>query len=63
MSSLPIEQINNIATDGIGFMLGDVINSRTDAEYGLWMYYHLRTCKIPSVLGCSLYGLYIGKKL
>lgn len=57
-----VEPILNIATDGIGHMFKDTIESFNEQEYQLWIDYHLGTCTEPSILGYSLHALLICRK-
>lgn len=63
MKEFGVSTIANIAADGVGYMLRDVINGLDEEELSLWMNYHLRTCLEPSILGQSLHGLYICRKV
>lgn len=62
LHSLEVEEIINIATDGIGHMMSKAINSYSEEEYQKWLSYHLNTCTKDILLGYSLHGLYICKK-
>lgn len=63
MSKLNLEQLHNIATDGMKFIIRDTINSFSDNEFDRWMNIHFKTCEVRSLLGYSEHGLYIGKKI
>lgn len=58
-----INKIANIGTDGIGYMLNDKLSNLSEAEYDMWLDYHLNTCDNENLIGYSIHGLYIGKKL
>lgn len=62
MNEFPVEKIQNIGTDGISYLLSDVLNSLNAEEYNLWLNHHLRTCTEESILGYSLHGLYLCRK-
>lgn len=57
-----VELVTNVATDGIGFLLKDKIEDFDEAEYQLWIDYHLRTCEEPALLGYSLHALLICRR-
>lgn len=62
LNNLEVEEVMNIATDGIGHIMTEVINSYNDEEYQKWLTYHMSTCAKDILLGYSLHGLYICKK-
>ncbi len=63
MSKFSIEQLHNIATDGLKFFIRDTVNELSNSDFGRWMDYHYKTCEVRSLLGYSEHGLYIGRKL
>lgn len=58
-----LETLFNIGTDGISYAISDKINEMTNEQFETWLEYHMATCKDFSILGYSMHGLYIGKKL
>jgi hypothetical protein len=62
MYRLGLEQLHNIATDGMKFVVRDVVNSFNDNEFEKWMNIHYKTCEVKSLLGYSEHGLCIGRK-
>lgn len=62
MKSFNTVKLEHVAADGIGMFLGEMINRFSDEEYEEWMKYHLKTCREPSILGCSNHGLYVCRK-
>lgn len=62
MNRFNTEMIDHIATDGLGPLMSHIINGLTDDEYKVWVQYHLKTCKEPSILGNSNHALYICRK-
>lgn len=58
-----IEKVTHIGVDGIGYMLSATLNQMRNEDFNCWLNYHLATCQIPSLLGYSLHGLYVGRKL
>ena len=63
MSEFGIEQLHNIATDGLKFVIRDTVNEFSDGEFDRWMNYHYKTCEVRSLLGYSEHCLYVGRKL
>ncbi len=72
MSPLEIEQIAkaynteivaHIGTDGIGYLLSNKINEANKEDFEKWIQFHLQTCEDKSLLGYSLHGLAILKKI
>lgn len=62
LGTLDVSEIMNIATDGIGHMICDTINSYNNEEYQRWLEYHISTCTKDILLGYSLHGLCICEK-
>jgi len=62
MNSFNVYKIDNIASDGVGGTLRDIINKFTDEEFNKWMEFHLMTCNDPSLMGYSQHGLYLCRK-
>ena len=54
--------LHNIGTDGLSFVLADKVNAATDEAFEKWMDYIIKHCEEPSVIGCSMHGLLIGRK-
>lgn len=63
MNEFHVEKLENVGTDGISYLIADVINQYTEEEYNLWIQHHLNTCTEESILGYSLHGLYICRKV
>jgi hypothetical protein len=63
MIKINVEELSNVATDGISNLLEDMINDMNDEDYETWLNYHFLTCEEKSILGYSLHGLWIGRKL
>ena len=57
-----IEKISNIGVDGIGYLICDKILNFNDEEYKFWLETHYNKCEDENIIGCSLHGLYIGRK-
>lgn len=58
-----LEKLHHIGTDGIGYIISDKIDEMTDNQFETWLEYHIKTCEDPNILGYSMHGLYIAKKL
>lgn len=59
VDKIGFRKISNIATDGIGRLFSDKVNSYFD----IFKNYHLASCQDESLLGYSNHGLYIVKKI
>jgi SAM-dependent methyltransferase len=62
LAGFEVERLTNAATDGIGMLLADVVDTFDDAEFEQWLRYHYATCEEPSTLGYSNHGLYVCRK-
>lgn len=62
MNDFNIEKITNIGVDGMGYLFGEKILGLNDEEYKFWLESHYNTCEDENIIGCSLHGLYIGRK-
>ncbi len=58
-----LEIIHHIATDGMKFIIGDVINELDEDGFKKWMKFHLSSCEDRTILGSSEHGLIIARKL
>lgn len=58
-----IEKITDIGTDGLIYPLYDEINALDSNQFDNYLKYHIATCEEPSVIGHSMHGLWIGRKL
>lgn len=63
MRKFDVEKINHVGTDGIVHMMRDNINRLSKEEFDKWLEYHLYTAEDNSIIGYSLHGLYICKKM
>lgn len=57
------EIVAHIAADGIGYMIFNKINEAKKDNFEKWMQLHLRTCEDRSLLGYSMHGLVLLRKL
>lgn len=57
-----LEILHHIATDGMKFIISDVVNALDEITFKRWMDFHLKTCEEKSVLGSSEHGLIIARK-
>ena len=58
-----LEALHNIGTDGISFILAEKVNAATDEDFKKWMEFTYKHCEEPSILGYSMHGLLIGRKI
>lgn len=58
-----LQIMHHIATDGMKFIIGDVVNTLTEDKFNQWMAFHLKTCEDRSILGSSEHGLIIARKV
>lgn len=57
-----LEILDHLATDGQSIAFQSTVNNMTDSEFDIWMDYHRKICRNPSVLGTSNHGLIITRK-
>jgi len=55
--------ITNVATDGLGYTLQDMIEKLPEKEYQAFLKWHFMTCERPDQQGYSAHLLYICEKL
>lgn len=63
MNDFNTNEIHNIATDGLKFLMKETINSFSDEEFENWMAIHYDMCQQENLLGYSEHGLLISRKL
>lgn len=63
MAKFPVRMEHNIAADGMARHMMEQIDGLTDAEFAVWMKYHLSTCEREELQGYSNHLLYICRKL
>ncbi len=62
MHDFDTDEIHNVATDGMKFILKDTINSFTEDEFQRWLNIHYSMCETDELLGYSEHGLLISRK-
>ncbi len=62
LQACDLEILHHIATDGMKFIISDVVNALDEITFKRWMDFHLKTCEEKSVLGSSEHGLIIARK-
>ena len=62
MKNYNVTFLNNVATDGIAYMISDKINNLTEEEFKVWVNYQLSICERIDLQGFSCHMLYICKK-
>lgn len=55
--------LHNIGTDGLIYCVGSKLNAASEEHFREYMQYQLLSCEDQSIIGASLHGLWIGKKL
>jgi 2-polyprenyl-3-methyl-5-hydroxy-6-metoxy-1,4-benzoquinol methylase len=63
MKNFSIAKITDVGVDGLIYPLKTRLNEVTSEEFSSYMKYHMATCEQPSILGHSMHGLWIGRKL
>jgi SAM-dependent methyltransferase len=63
MSKFPVEKITDVGVDGILYPIKNRLKNATADEFTAYMEYHLATCEQPSIIGHSMHGLWIGRKI
>ena len=63
MSGFNVTKLTNVGIDGLRYPLADKINSADDDMFDAYMRYHFATCEEPSIIGHSMHGLWIGRKI
>lgn len=58
-----LEKMYNIGVDGILYSVGEKLNNASEENFQKYMEYHYRTCEDESIIGASLHGLWIGRKI
>ena len=62
LTTFSINKLDNAATDGLGRLIPEKINSLTDQEFEIYKNYHFKSCREESIVGYSNHALYIGRK-
>jgi len=63
LSNFDLDILHHVATDGMKFIIGDVVNELDEDGFNKWMNFHLSSCEDSSILGSSEHGLIIARKL
>lgn len=58
----PVEKVTHVATDGIGYLMSNLVNNLSEKDLQVWVENHLKHCQEPSILGFSMHGLIICRK-
>ena len=62
MKKFEVDFLNNVAVDGIGYIIPDKINALSEEEFNVWVKYQLSICEREDLQGYSCHMLYICKK-
>lgn len=63
MAKFNAKKITDIGVDGLVYPLYNRLNECSEDEFKFYMEYHLDTCEQPSIIGHSMHGLWIGRKI
>jgi 2-polyprenyl-3-methyl-5-hydroxy-6-metoxy-1,4-benzoquinol methylase len=58
-----LEKVHSIATDGMIYAAVDKLNKASDENFQKYMEFHYSICENADVVGASLHGLWIGRKV
>ena len=58
-----LEKAHNIGTDGIVYAAVNKLNNTSDDNFNKYMEFHYSICEEPDVIGATLHGLWIGRKV
>ncbi len=58
-----VERLTNAGVDGLIYPLLERLTKASEEEFLAYMDYHFSTCEQPSIIGHSMHGLWIGRKL
>lgn len=62
MNQFQVKKLHYVATDGIGRVIKDTVNSMTDEEYKMYLNYHLSICEREDLIGYSGHILSVVEK-
>lgn len=62
MSSLPVDRLHYVASDGCSLLLRDSIDKMDDETFKLYLKYHFATCEREDLLGITSHALDIFRK-
>jgi 2-polyprenyl-3-methyl-5-hydroxy-6-metoxy-1,4-benzoquinol methylase len=58
-----LEKMHNISADGIIYAVDGKLNNASEDDFQKYMEYHYLTCEDESIIGASIHGLWIGRKM
>lgn len=62
MNKFDVENVCEVATDGIGPLVKEYVNNLSDEEFKIWLDYHYSTCERKDLMGYSCHVLNISRK-
>ena len=62
MSSLPVDRLHYVASDGCSLLLRDSIDKMDDETFKLYLKYHFATCEREDLFGVTSHALDIFRK-
>lgn len=63
MSKYHVKKVDHAAADGLSHLIGDQVDLLDEEQFDVWFRYHLKTCRVNSILGASCHGLYVCEKI
>ena len=61
-AGLPAERLHYVGTDMLSYLIGDSIETMTDAEFDEYLRFHFAVCERPDCVGWSAHILDVLKK-
>ncbi|MCL2373286.1 MAG: methyltransferase domain-containing protein [Defluviitaleaceae bacterium] len=58
-----LEMLHNIGTDGLIYAAKHKLNSASNEDFDRYMEFHYTICEAPDVVGATLHGLWMGRKI
>lgn len=58
-----LDALHNIGADGLSYILRDKVNNATEDAFDKWMDFIYANCENQNLIGYSMHGLLIGKKV
>jgi len=58
-----LEKVHSIAADAIIYAATEKLNNASDENFLKYMEFHYSICETPDIMGATLHGLWIGRKV
>lgn len=62
LSEFPVDQLIHAGSEGVAPYISEQINELSEADYNIWLSYHLRSCTDSNILGISNHGIIMVRK-